>query len=448
MKNRGMSWIGPILFAIWGAGVGAAESQEVLRLPTSLAEQEPPGPPKPPQDPAQQGKPGPAKQRTPAQERREELEDKPDTTSVYPIPAIASGKNEGWTYGLLAALLLPDEHGDIDKVISVALQYRSKVGINGFADFRWTLSPYSVLEAYSYWAAKVENENQLFFDDRRLWRDYNFRVDFDEKRVGTERFFGTGPTSRKAEESVYTSNNYLAQIRFGPYIADNLSLQGTFRYRHFRVGESLITDLPQMLDLFPTEFGIDGGEVYAQGIRLFFDTRNSLFTPTNGEIALVYAEVAHYVDGGVAHPFQVYGFELEKLWPHGDEAQFVFVGHVRAQFVVGQAPFWELSTLGGGNSLRSYGPNRFTDNDAWVVNLEERIRLFTLRLEGVTGEVQIAPFVDFGEVFGQGEDVARRVHWSVGSGFRAVVYPYIVGRLDVGYGVEGVGITIALDYPF
>jgi len=450
MKHRRMNWVGPILLCAWGAWTGAAEAQEEIRLPRSLAEQEPPGPARPPQDPERQPKPG---GRTPAQERRQELEDKPDETSFYPIPAIASGKNEGWTYGLLGALLLPDEHGDIDKVFSAALQYRSKVGINDLADFRWTFSPYSVMEAYTYWAAKVENENQFFFYDRRLWKDYNFRFDFDEKRVGTERFFGTGPTSKKTKESAYTSNSYLTQARFGPYLADRLSLQGTLRFRHFRVGESLLPDLPQMLDLFPTEFGIQGGEVYAEGVRLFYDTRNSLFTPTSGEIALVYAEVAHYVEGGIAHPFQSYGFELEKLWPHGDDAQFVFVGRVKAQFVVGQAPFWEQSTLGGGSSLRSYGPNRFTDNDAWVINLEERIRLFTLRVEGVTGEVQVAPFFDFGEVFSHSQDIARfdvdrRVHWSAGSGFRAVVQPYIVGRMDIGYGTEGLGITIGLDYPF
>ena len=438
MTGRRMNVLAAVFSCFCGAM--AAEARDEADLPRSLADQEPA------QDPA--------KERPPTkQEKRRELEERPDETSFYPIPAIGAGKNEGWTFGILGALLLPDENGDIDKVVSVAIQYRSYVKINGFADFRWTPSPTAVFEAYSYWAAEVENENQVYFDDRRLGGNFNARFDLDEKRVATERFFGTGASTKSSAESSYTSNNYLAQARFGPYIAEHLSLQGTLRYRHFRVGESVLPDVPQMLDLFPTEYGIEGGSLVGEGLRLFYDTRNSLFTPVEGEYVLVSFENAHYILHGVASPFQIYGAEALKLWPHGEDAQFVFVGRIKVQFVVGQAPFWELSTAGGGNSLRSYGPNRFTDNDVWILNLEERIRVWTVRVEGVTGEIQVAPFIDLGEVFRHTQDFARydvdrRVHWSVGSGFRAVVHPYIVGRMDIGYGDEGLGITVGLDYPF
>ena len=381
------------------------------------------------------------------------LQDEKDQLAFYPIPALASGKNEGWTYGLLGALLIPDQRGDIYMVLSAAIQYRSHVGLNGFADFRWTVTPTGVFEIFSYWAAKVENQNQVFYDERRLWKDYNFRFDFDERRIGTERYFGKGIATDESAESAYTANYYMSQVRFGPYLTDVLSLQGTFRFRHFRVGKSILNDVPQTLTLFPNDFGIDGGIVVAEGIRLMYDTRNNIFTPTQGEVAVVFVENCHYLLDGLATPYQVVGIEGTKLWPHTDDAQFVTVVHLRAQFVINKAPFWELSTLGGGSSLRSYNPNRFTDNDTWVINVEERIRLFTLRVEGVTGEVQIAPFVDFGEALRHTQDVARpnvdrRLHWSVGSGFRAIVQPYIVGRMDVAYGAEGLGITIGLDYPF
>jgi surface antigen Omp85-like protein len=390
----------------------------------------------------------------PAQEKKEKPEDPKDETSFYPIPALASGKNEGWTYGLLGALLLPDKNGDISVVISAALQYRSNVHLNGFLDARWTPSPTGVFEAFTYWAAKVENQNQVFYDERRLWKEYNFRFDFDERRIGTERYFGKGIATNENAESAYTANYYLTMLKFGPYLTDVLSLQGTFRFRHFRVGRSILDDVPQTLTLFPNEFGIEGGEVFAGGVRLIYDTRNNIFTPVRGEYGIVFVENCHYLLHGAARPYQVFGIEGVKLWPHTDDAQFVTVARVKTQFVIGKnAPFWELSTLGGGSSLRSYNPSRFTDNDMWVINIEERIRLFSVRLEGVTGEVQIAPFVDFGEALRHTQDVARpnvdrRLHWSIGSGFRAVVNPYIVGRMDVGWGLEGLGITVGLDYPF
>ena len=390
----------------------------------------------------------------PPQEKPPPPEEPKDELAFYPIPAIGSGKNEGWTFGLLGALLIPDEHGDISMVISAAVQYRSNVRMNGFIDWRWTVTPTGVFEAFSYWAAEVENQNQVFYDERRLWKDYNFRFDFDERRIGTERYFGKGIATDENAESAYTANYYFSQVRLGPYLTDVLSLQGTFRYRHFRVGKSILDDVPQTLDLFPTEHGIEGGEVYGAGLRFMYDTRNNIFTPTRGEYGVLFFENCHYVLDGVAIPYQVFGIELLKLWPHTEDAQFVTVVRLKAQFVVGDnAPFWELSTLGGGSSLRSYNPNRFTDNDTWVINIEERIRLFTVRVEGVTGEVQVAPFVDFGEALRHTQDVARpnvdrRVHWSIGSGFRAVVHPYIVGRMDIAWGLEGIGITVGLDYPF
>lgn len=417
---------------------GLLVAQEEIRLPRSLYDQDPP--PRQPRPPV------------PSDDDDDEKET-PDTTSFYPIPAIASGKNEGWTWGLLGALLLPDEHGDINLVVSGAIQYRSKIKVNGFLDVRWTASPTAVFEAYSYWAERIENQNQVWFDDRRLWKTFNFRFDFDERRLATERFFGRGSETKEDAESSYTSNTYFSQLRFGPYLTDVLSLQGTVRFRRLRVGDSVLTDLPQTRSFFPAEFGMAGGHIWAEGLRLTYDTRNNLWTPTTGEYGVLFAEMAHYALDGSLRPYQVFGLEAMKLWPHTEDAQFVTVVRLKTQFVTGDAPFWELSTLGGGSSLRSFGPNRFTHNDSWVLNIEERIRLFEVRLEGVTGEVQIAPFLDVGEVFSHTSDdglpvMDRKIHWSAGSGFRAIVQPYIVGRMDIGFGNEGLGITIGLDYPF
>src|SRR5262245_62063899 len=96
----------------------------------------------------------------------EEKED-PDQLAFYPIPAIGAGKNEGWTFGLLGALLIPDKHGDINQVVSAALQYRANISVNGFLDFRWTTSPTGAFEVYTYWARDIENENQFFYDEKR-----------------------------------------------------------------------------------------------------------------------------------------------------------------------------------------------------------------------------------------------------------------------------------------
>jgi outer membrane protein assembly factor BamA len=376
-----------------------------------------------------------------------------EDVSVFPIPAITMVKNEGMTYGLIAAILFPDAQGEVDKFLALDLAYRKTVKMNGFVDFRYYLGPVANLEAYSYWAQKVENENEIYYDDRWLGDAFAFRAEFDESRSTTDRFFGKGANTPKAGESVYTANNYQWLLRFGPNLSEEIALQGTFRVRHFREGRGLVERVPQMQDRYPGEFGIQGGLVTAEGIRMSYENRDNLDTPTRGEYGNVFVEVAQYASHRRTLPFQVFGIEAGKLWPLGEDAQFVTVAHFRARFTHGPAPFWELSSLGGALTLRSFGLNRFKENNFWVLNFEERIRCFTLRLEGIVSEMQLAPFFDLGEVCRVAQDfvrpnAARRLHWSGGLGFRAVIHPYVVGRVDAAYGTEGVGVSVGIDYPF
>ncbi len=61
-------------------------------------------------------------------------------------------------------------------------------------------------------------------------------------------------------------------------------------------------------------------------------------------------------------------------------------------------PFLEQSILGGENTLRGYGRNRFIDNSYFLLNLEERIRLFRWEIFHVNADWELAPFIDFGSV--------------------------------------------------
>jgi hemolysin activation/secretion protein len=114
-----------------------------------------------------------------------------------------------------------------------------------------------------------------------------------------------------------------------------------------------------------------------------------------------------------------------------------------------KVPFLEQSILGGENTLRGYGRNRFIDNSFLLLNLEERIRLFRWEIFNVTADWEVAPFMDMGTVM---EDLGK-LAWSnfefnPGIGFRATVRPNIVGRVDVGFGKEGPAVYVGLGYPF
>ena len=375
-----------------------------------------------------------------------------DDVSFYPIPAITSGRNEGTTYGLLGAFLFPDAEGQIDQLFSVQLAYRGIVGASGFVDYRNYMSDQAMFYAYTYEAARVENENQVFYDDRRFLDQFNIRAEFHESRVTTDRFFGDGRETLRSDESVMTSNTYQWEARFGPNLTDSLSLQATVRARRFRVGRSLVEDIPQTLDAYSDTLGVEGGWALAEGVRLTYDTRDSFNTPTRGEYGNLFAEIAHYFPEGRRLPFQVFGLEAGKLWPF-DEGGLVLVLHFQIRYVYGDAPFWELGTLGGGTTLRSFAGGRFHDDTALLFNVEWRVRIVTLEIEGVQGEVQLAPFADLGELYDSPAHLFRKsfvdgFHYSYGMGIRGVVRPHIVGRVDMGYGTDGLAVTAGLDYPF
>jgi outer membrane protein assembly factor BamA len=256
-------------------------------------------------------------------------------------------------------------------------------------------------------------------------------------------------------ESVRTSTDDRIEVRFGPHLTEPWDVEGTLRWRRFAVGNSLITDLPQMLAVYPNEPGIEGGQIFAVGIRTVSDTRDSQTTPTSGVLATAYFEHANDFSQGQSHPFWIFGAQVTALWPMDTDGQFVGVLNLATQETIGAyIPFWELAALGGGTTLRSYNGNRFLNRCMILVNLEERIRLFEASLFDVNGEVQVAPFFDLGKVFDSGDDLVGKglllnYHCSYGVGLRGVVKPSFVGRLDIAFGGhEGVGVTVGLDYPF
>ncbi len=68
---------------------------------------------------------------------------------------------------------------------------------------------------------------------------------------------------------------------------------------------------------------------------------------------------------------------------------------------------------------------------------------------GVNLEIELAPFVEAGQVFRHvAESPVNDLHWVGGLGFRGVVRPQIVGFVDIGRGSEGTSIFTGIDYPF
>jgi hypothetical protein len=413
----------------------------ILLAGLSTAAQDPSAPPAPSDHKPSAPTPAPAKDK--------------EGWSFYPMPAFAADKDSGLTYGILVGILHTNNDGIQDALLSATIDYQHLVKMSGEVEFRYNPQIWSTVDIDAYYAQKVENSLRLFYEDLKAFDAYHARFESFDFRSTTDRFFGVGDNQPKSAESVRTSNEYRAEARFGPDLGADWAVQGTFRWRKFRIGDSLITDLPQTTDLYPNQPGVEGGNVLAGGIRFIHDSRENPTTPTSGNFINAYFERAEFLSPIKEYPYWLTGASAVTLWPMDADQQFVTAVNVAAQVAVGNyIPFWELPFVGGSTTLRSYNGARFMNKGMMLFNVEERIRVYRTGLFDVNGEVQVAPFFDLGKVYDSLDDVIghgiwQNFHYSAGIGFRGVVPPSFVGRLDIGLGGrEGVGVFVGLDYPY
>lgn len=83
--------------------------------------------------------------------------------------------------------------------------------------------------------------------------------------------------------------------------------------------------------------------------------------------------------------------------------------------------------------------------------MEERIAAFDMNMFNVESQWQIAPFIGVGEVFRDATQVMQAGNYAInpGVGFRALVKPNVVGRVDIGYSTEAGAVTyVGIGFPF
>jgi len=210
------------------------------------------------------------------------------------------------------------------------------------------------------------------------------------------------------------------------------------------------TDLPFTGDVFPTVPGVEG-ETIIVGTRatFYYDTRNHLTTPTDGMAITAYAEIDNNVHNSDKPVYSRYELDVKKLFP-SESKRAILVIRADLQVTLGdQVPFFEQSSLGGQNNLRGYGVDRFIDKNLVAASIEERIHIARTKIAGVAADFEFAPFLDTGQVFNNFTDVSfKDYRMTPGLGFRGIVRPNVVGRIDYGFSKEGGAIFAGLDFPY
>jgi outer membrane protein assembly factor BamA len=371
-------------------------------------------------------------------------------TQVFPIPSASSSKNDGSDAGLIVPILITDPDGELKYLMAPMLIRNTIVGWRGtFNLFRYDTGGRS-MQFIASLSEKIErkilfNYTDPAFSNGRYF--LNFGGTFFKN--ATSRFFGLGQTTLESGETNYTAREARANWRFGVYANEVTQIAIGQRVRQVSLQKGA-TDLPFTGDVYPTVNGVQG-ETIIVGNRatFYYDTRNHLTTPTDGMAVTAYAELNVNARNENYPIFSRYELDIKKIFP-SESKRAILVIRADLQATLGnQVPFFEQSSLGGQNNLRGYGVDRFIDKHLVAASIEERIHLARAKIAGVAADFEVAPFLDTGQVFNSFKDVSfKDYRMTPGIGFRGIVRPNVVGRIDYGWSKEGGAIFAGLDFPY
>jgi outer membrane protein assembly factor BamA len=367
--------------------------------------------------------------------------------SVVPLPEILTDPNEGNTYGFLPVLLLLDRNGRLENIIADDIRYNKITG--WFPAFRLFGYP-TVDQRYYITLRKSEKIDEDFIGeyerDGMLDGAMDVLVNLTYFRDSRMRFFGFGNETKESGESNYTQDKFatLLRVAYRPLRAFEIGWQG--RIETVSIHHGGVSDLPFTGTLYPDTPGLDGSTVNGQSFSVAYDDRDATPITNNGTLGAAHVEIVDRALGS-SDSYVKYGFELRRFVPFRE--RFVLALHSVLDYLEdsSQVPFYERSSLGGVKSLRGFGNDRFVDSNRFFGTIELRTMALRRQIFDVQTELEVAPFLDAGEVFSRTVPVDD-FHYVGGVGFRGVVRPQVVGFVDIGIGSEGPAVFTGLDLPF
>jgi outer membrane protein assembly factor BamA len=368
----------------------------------------------------------------------------------FPLPAVSTSKNDGNDAGLIVPILITDPDGELKYLVAPMLIHNSYLGARGTLNiFRYEPGGREIRFTGSF-TEQIERKVAFSYADPAFSQgrySLNFGASFFKN--ATARFFGLGQATSESGETNYTAREARVNWRFGVHFNEVTQVSVGQRFRQVSLQRGG-TDLPFTGDQFSSVDGVQGETlIFGNRATFYYDTRNNLVTPTDGIAVTAYAEVNQNIRNGDHPVYSRYELEVKKLLP-SESKRAILIVRADLQATIGdQVPFFEQSSLGGQNNLRGYGVDRFIDKNLVSLSIEERIHLARTKVAGVTADFEIAPFLDTGQVFSDFRDVNfNDYRMTPGIGFRGIVKPNVVGRVDYGYSREGGAVFAGLDFPY
>ncbi len=274
-------------------------------------------------------------------------------------------------------------------------------------------------------------------------------------------FFGLGNNSVDGPVSTHEFENVAGELSIGWRPFERVALNFEVGIRKVHIGRGDPDDsIPQpntTPQRFPDLPGVGGGVVNPVALSLVWNTRDDVMRPTRGWRLLL---KALHTDKALFSDFEFTRVLADAGYLRAFNSDRQVVGlRVNGEWInapTNEIPFWELSELGGADTLRGFFPHRFVGKARVLINLEVRSRLaefdffhlWHVKLDGVV-------FGDTGRVFLSSDDVKDEFHldsqifkrligdfqFSYGPGIRIALSEALVARIDAGFSKEENGLV-------
>jgi outer membrane protein assembly factor BamA len=381
----------------------------------------------------------------------------PSTAPFIPVPLVGSDPNSGTTVGILPVWLTTDDDHEIRRIVAPDVLHNPYFGYGADARVYTYSSKDAQWSVDTGFNQRVQRDFETEYESGRL-RDQRWSTTYAiiYDRSGTPRFYGIGNESPAIDETNYTNTEELAQVQVGLNLTHAWQILYTGRYRADEVSPGTLEGIATIESRFGRVLGVGTNEQVLNRLSIIYDSRDDLVVPTRGMEWVVYGGAA--ARHGIVNDsmYSETGFDGRDFWPVLNGS--VLATHVALRYLPTshEVPFWALSSLGGGKSetggeqsLRGYGEGRYYDRNSFATSVELRQTVLSFNAAATRVDLEVAPFVDIGRVFSRtNTDIFEQLHHVFGVGFRGIAKPFVVGKVDIGYGSEGVAIFTGLNYPF
>lgn len=369
--------------------------------------------------------------------------------TILPVPVWESRPDRGNSYGLMPVFVLTDKESKaIKSLFALIGQYNETVKADVALLAYFYPKKNQEITFYGEWGQKYFREISTRYFNAKLGERFYLDLNFSYLQSPFGFYYGLGPQTKKSDKTNYVFEKFHFEGELAYYFRDHFRLGFMLKYLNMDLKGGAKKSIPSSESIFSANPEFSDSQNLRLGLSLTYDTRENGPYSRSGVLGRLEYQFSHknLISDTSFQKFSFEGIWLSEIM----KKRWTQALRLKVEKLYGnQIPFYELSSLGGSDEMRAFVPGRYYDKGKFILQIEERVRVFSYELFGNYFEVYLDPFIEIGKVFDQFsikslEDVSA----VAGIGLRTFVPPNIIARLDFAYGSDGFVIYTTLNYPF